>query len=162
MAYEADRAASRARRRGKVGRMAAHGRPMDFGVLPDIEDPPEFLEARRGILLQALLIDAAETDDRDLRARICLHLLRLSSMGRAGIDLVHSLSRDELPDLSAMLSEADLIHLIDASPQALEGLARRLSLVPGSSDDTSPGGPAHPDQLGVCNPAKTKGGEVDI
>mgnify|MGYP001619479820 FL=1 len=95
---------------------------------PSLTDPPEYLESLRLPLIQRLKKTLEETDDEELVARICVNLLKFSSMGRSSVDLVHSLKRDELPDLSKLFSEADLERLVEATPAALEGLAKRLEI----------------------------------
>jgi hypothetical protein len=104
------------------------GRAMDIEALVDPgDDPPEFLETRRLALIKALLTDASETEDRELRARICVNLLKLSSMGRTSLDLVHSLKRDELPDLSRLFQADELAALVEAPPETLMRLAERIA-----------------------------------
>lgn len=131
--YENGMAAKRARRRESERRAhlskeekADGGRAVDIEALAMAEpgdDPPEFLEARRLALIKTLIIDASETEDRELRARICVNLLKFSSMGRNSLDLIHSLKRDELPDFSKMLTTEQLAALVGASDDTLMALA---------------------------------------
>ena len=75
------------RLRGVRGSGENTGGALDILGLPEIADPPQYLEDRRAQLIQALIKDASETDDPELRARICVNLLKFSSMeiGRAHV-----------------------------------------------------------------------------
>lgn len=103
------------------------GRPLDIETLgdPHIDDPPEYLESIRTNLIKSLLIDASETSDRELRAKICVHLLKFTSMGRG--EKSQERPHDDLPDLSQLLTEAQLATLAAAPEEALSDLAQRLS-----------------------------------
>ena len=133
--YELQRAAQRMRRRDAEARKNPRSRPEETGDPLDIEalmalnpgdDPPEYLEARRLALIRALIQDASQTCDRQLRAKICINLLRFSSMGRVGVDVSATVRRDDLPDLSKFFNTDDLSKLAGASDEVLQGFAQRI------------------------------------
>lgn len=136
MGYEEQAALRRARRRNSearknpsVARKAMVGSPLDIEALMATnpgDDPPEFLEARRLAFIRALIQDASQTTDRQLRAKILINLLRFSSMGRVGVDLSATLKRDDLPDLSKFFSTEDLAKLANGSDELLLGFAQRI------------------------------------
>ena len=89
------------------------GLTLTFNVLISLPtDPPQYLEERRGRLIRMLEEIVERTADPLLKARICVDLLKFSSMGLRKIDLSQRTSL-ELPDLSH-LSVEELERLIQA------------------------------------------------
>ncbi len=78
-------------------------------------DPPQYLEEQRAKHIRMLETIAETCDDPALRARICLDLLRLSSLGSRRIDLTQRHTM-ELPDLSHLTAE-ELDRLIRAGEE---------------------------------------------
>ncbi len=79
-------------------------------ILSEPSDPPQYLEERRGKLIRMLEEIADRCPDPYLKARICVDLLKLSSLGSRKVDLMQRTSLD-LPDLSH-LSVDELERLI--------------------------------------------------
>jgi len=100
---EAEKRKARLRRR-EEDRRRLRSR-LRFDDLPDILDPPSYLEEKRGRLVKMLEGIADETDDPVLKARVCLELLKLSSMGRTRLDLRSAPWEGMLPDLSHLSAE---------------------------------------------------------
>ncbi len=113
------------RQRGRLERQRLWPAELHMVDLPDILDPPAYLEEQRGKFIKMLETIADGTDDLALKARICLDLLRLSSMGRSRVDLSSRTSL-ELPDLSH-LSVEELERIIQAGrePQGDGGAGGR-------------------------------------
>lgn len=109
------------RRRGRLEDRKRLRSKLKFDDLPDILDPPTYLEEKRGRLVKMLEGIADETDDPVLKARVCLELLKLSSMGRTRLDLRSAPWEGMLPDLSH-LSADELERLArGGQPPALQG-----------------------------------------
>lgn len=129
-----DRAAvARMRRRDWEAKAYKQQSPDQEGEAVDIEeiarlnpgdDPPEYLEQLRLALIKALIRDASQTTNRELRAKICVNLLKFSSMGRTQMDV--SVRREDLPDLS-QLGDAALMQLLTADDQTLNAISLKLS-----------------------------------
>ena len=68
-------------------------------LLSEPTDPPQYLEERRGKLIRMLEEIADRCEDPLLKARICVDLLKFSSLGSSRVDLTQRPSL-ELPDLS--------------------------------------------------------------
>jgi len=101
------------RQRGRLERLRLWAAGPHLADLPDILDPPGYLEEQRGKFINMLEAIADEADDPALKARICLELLKLSSLGRSRIDNLAQVQLMELPDLSH-LSVEELERLIRA------------------------------------------------
>ena len=90
--------------------------------LSEPSDPPQHLEALRATYIPMLEEVAERWADLALTGRICLDMLKVSSLGRTRIDVTGRRAPLELPDLSYLTVE-ELKRLIRLSedPQVAHG-----------------------------------------
>jgi hypothetical protein len=112
------------RERGRRERQRLWPKTLHVADLPDVLDPPAYLEEQRGRYIRMLETIAEETDGPVLRARILLDLLKLSSLGRSRVDDTTQPRLQELPDLSHLGVDV-LERLLTASPEALAALVQQ-------------------------------------
>ncbi len=94
-------------------------------ILSEPSDPPQYLEERRAKHIRMLEEIADRWPDPYLKARICVDLLKLSSLGSRKVDLTQRQSL-ELPDLSHLsVEELDRIIQAGKEPQGDGGAGGR-------------------------------------
>jgi hypothetical protein len=116
VATEEQKRQARARRR-TTEESVKHRATPNLTALSTLEDPTAYLEALRKPIIDRMLEIADATVDDALEARILHDLLRMSSMGRARLDVTaHTGTDPALVDAVARLSQDQLERLARGDP----------------------------------------------
>ena len=128
MATEQQKRQARARRRAE--KSVKHRATPNLTTVSTLADPTAYLEELRKSLIDRLLEIADATVDPALEARICHDLLRMSSMGRARLDVTAHMGTDPaLVEAVSRLSYDQQERLARGEPLSLEdGNARVVPL----------------------------------